>query len=401
MDDGKMLKIMSANELLDQQFAPRNVVVEGFLPAGTYLFVGDEKIGKSFFVLQLCCCAASGMPFLGMPTRKAAVLYFALEDIYERLQSRIIQMFGPQWDGADLYLTNKGNEPEIAVLDKADAFLADHPETHLIVIDTFAYIKKDIGPGYSYTVDCEEIKPYKAFTDTHNLALVIVHHTRKDQSGDNPFDWINGTKGLSGTVDGSFILYRDKSGLMLAQQCRDLIKKRYSMRFNPNCCQWEALRRIEGEFDVKPEPLLELVDQIVRESWCGSATELLDRLKEMEPNIDYLPNTLARKLNSLTSRLLGEKGIEYRNTRRAEQRQLRFTRRHSTNEGTKAAANDITVSVEAKVPLPSSEPLQSAPTDNALPKSRVRMADYDLERWEDDFPNSDDTDQRRIIENKD
>ena len=46
---------ITAGELMDKQFLPMPVIVEGMLPAGTYILAGTPKIGKSFLMTQLCC----------------------------------------------------------------------------------------------------------------------------------------------------------------------------------------------------------------------------------------------------------------------------------------------------------------------------------------------------------
>ena len=83
---------ITAGELMDKQFLPKPVIVEGMLPAGTYILAGTPKIGKSFLMTQLCWSVAEGIPFLGLATRKSTVLYLALEDTQERLQSRLARL---------------------------------------------------------------------------------------------------------------------------------------------------------------------------------------------------------------------------------------------------------------------------------------------------------------------
>ena len=65
---------ITAGELMDKQFLPKPVIVEGMLPAGTYILAGTPKIGKSFLMTQLCWSLAEGIPFLGLATRKSTVL---------------------------------------------------------------------------------------------------------------------------------------------------------------------------------------------------------------------------------------------------------------------------------------------------------------------------------------
>ena len=87
-------KIITAAELMDMQFLPRSTVVDGMLPAGCYILAGAPKVGKSFLMAQLCWCVATGTPFLGQPTHRSQVLYLSLEDTGERVQGRLIRMFG-------------------------------------------------------------------------------------------------------------------------------------------------------------------------------------------------------------------------------------------------------------------------------------------------------------------
>ena len=54
---------ITAGELMDKQFLPKPVIVEGMLPAGTYILAGTPKIGKSFLMTQLCWSVAEGIPF--------------------------------------------------------------------------------------------------------------------------------------------------------------------------------------------------------------------------------------------------------------------------------------------------------------------------------------------------
>ena len=98
-------KIITAAELMDMQFLPRSTVVDGMLPAGCYILAGAPKVGKSFLMAQLCWCVATGTPFLGQPTHRSQVLYLSLEDTGERVQGRLIRMFGVEHPVGRLHLT--------------------------------------------------------------------------------------------------------------------------------------------------------------------------------------------------------------------------------------------------------------------------------------------------------
>ena len=75
-------------------YPPKSVIIENLLYAGTYLFVGAPKIGKSFFMAQLSYHIATGTPLWQYDVHPGEVLYLALEDDYARIQKRLFKMFG-------------------------------------------------------------------------------------------------------------------------------------------------------------------------------------------------------------------------------------------------------------------------------------------------------------------
>ena len=64
------IQIMTMPELMETRFRVRPAVIDGLLPAGTYLLAGAPKIGKSFLVLQMAYQVSMGAPFLGFSSRQ-------------------------------------------------------------------------------------------------------------------------------------------------------------------------------------------------------------------------------------------------------------------------------------------------------------------------------------------
>ena len=91
----------TAAELKTMTFEPVRYVLPRFIPEGMTLLVGRPKVGKSWWVLDLCLACAAGHPALG--TLKAVegdVLYLALEDGKRRLQRRLdklLSTFSGEW----------------------------------------------------------------------------------------------------------------------------------------------------------------------------------------------------------------------------------------------------------------------------------------------------------------
>ena len=191
---GKM-RIFSMPELMDTHFPSRPCIIENLLPAGTYLLAGAPKIGKSFLVLQMAYQVSAGEPFLGFPSRQGTVLYLALEDTYERLQKRLAQM--TERDSPDLVLSVLADTLEEDLLEQLESFLFEYPETVLVIIDTLQRIRGRTPDNGSYAADYDTIAKLKAFSDQRGIALLLVHHTRKEGAED-VFDTISGTNGILG-----------------------------------------------------------------------------------------------------------------------------------------------------------------------------------------------------------
>lgn len=60
MQDPAYLHTVSMNELYETVYEGKQAVIDGLLYAGTYLFAGAPKVGKSFFMAQLAYHVSTG-----------------------------------------------------------------------------------------------------------------------------------------------------------------------------------------------------------------------------------------------------------------------------------------------------------------------------------------------------
>lgn len=338
----KQLESITAGELMDKRLVNNPFIIPGLLPTGTYILAGAPKVGKSFLMAQLCWCVSEGQPFLSQPVNRCETLYLVLEDTQPRLQERLGRMFGVEWAGTGFHLVFQAEMKGDALLQQLDAFLFEHPDIQLVVIDTLQRVREYHGSQYSYSNDYEDIRPFKEYTDTHELALILVHHTRKDETG-SPFDRISGTNGLLGAADGAFLLYSDKSGAVLDFVGRDLPSQRYELNFDQERCLWELTQAVAPTPRERPEPLLDIVDQIIEQDWCGTPTDFARLVNETaqqmgvspkggaEPVEKIAPNILTRRLNALANRLEKEKGVLYMLPGRGESRRYFFRRTENSH----------------------------------------------------------------------
>ncbi len=155
----------------------------------------------------------------------------------------------------------------------------------------------------------------KHFADQTGIALLLVHHTRKQQA-DDKFDMISGTNGLLGAADGAFVLQKEKrtgNTAVLEVSGRDQPEQRLILKKNMERLVWE-LEKAETElWQVPPDPILEKVAALLSEDileWSGTPTELAEALK-----LELKPNLLTKHLNVNVSRLFHECHTQYENIR--------------------------------------------------------------------------------------
>ena len=202
------LKTVSMTDLYETDFEAQSALIDNLLYRGTYLFVGFPKVGKSFMMAKLAYHISTGTPLWNYKVKQATVLYFALEDDYPRLQRRLFKMFGA--DGTEnLYFATQCKTLDGGLDEQIRGFIREHPYTGLIIIDTLKRVREVGGADYSYASDYDVVAKLKALADSCKVAMLIVHHTRKQQAGDK-FDTISGTNGLLGAADGAFVLSKEK-----------------------------------------------------------------------------------------------------------------------------------------------------------------------------------------------
>lgn len=322
--DPAYLPTVSMQDLYETVYPSRPPIIDGLLYAGTYLFVGAPKVGKSFLMAQIGYHVSTGLELWGYPVHQGAVLYLALEDDHRRLQDRLFRMFGTE-SADNLYFSIYAKQLGAGLEEQLKWFVQEHPDTRLIIIDTLQKVRESGGDTYSYASDYEVITKLKAFADEHGICLLLVHHTRKQQAEDK-FDMISGTNGLLGAADGAFLLQKERrtsNTAMLDISGRDQQDQRLYLTRNEERLIW-TLERAETElWKEPPDPVLAAIAALVtaeQPQWSGTATELVAAL-----GLKMKPNALSMRLNVRAGKLQGEYGIRYESHRSHAGRTLSFT----------------------------------------------------------------------------
>ena len=100
----------------------------------------------------------------------------------------------------------------------------------------------EAGKVEFYAADYREVGALKAFADSHNVALLLVHHLRKMKDDGDPFNMISGTNGIMGAADTTMVLTKEKRGdsnATFSVVGRDVESSDTVLRFNKDTCYWE------------------------------------------------------------------------------------------------------------------------------------------------------------------
>lgn len=175
-----------------------------------------------------------------------------------------------------------------------------------MVIDTLQRVRGVSPDCNAYASDYRDITVLKTFADHYHIALVVVHHLRK-QSDRDPFLKVSGTTGLTGAVDSTMVLDKDKLASDTAKLYitgRDVEYQELTLQFQS--CVWRCIAYEKSEEIAAreiPDFLFRLVDFISQHGeWNSCASELLSEMADQETPV----NTVTKLLNQDHSTLLAK-----------------------------------------------------------------------------------------------
>ena len=311
------LKIINADNLLYTSLGETEFIIEEILSIGLHIFCGAPKVGKSWLMLDLCIKVSKGEELWDLKTNQCDVLYLALEGTHQRLQKRLFRLTDEI--GSNFHIAIESNKITNGLVMQLEQALKQYSNIRLVVIDTLQKIRKQSN-DINYSADYGEISLLKAFADKNKIAIILVHHLRKQDDSD-VFNKISGTTGIMGSSDTTFILEkksRDDSVATLFVTGRDVEYQTFTLRFEE--CRWNLLERsFQKDIEMKNAPeIIYNVISFVNEKgkWQGTATELLTSLDEK----DITPQYLTKLLNEYSKTILFDNKICFKTSRTSTSR---------------------------------------------------------------------------------
>ena len=336
----------SCEEIMTTVYKPIEFVVDGLLAQGLYILAGAPKVGKSWLALEMCLSIAKGEKVLGLKTSQGTALYLCLKTAFSESKTLYELTDEPVENLHFVILSDtigKGLEEQI------EQFKSEHSDLKVMFIDTLQMIRESNDNGYGS--DYKELSVLKSLADKLEIAIIVVHHTRKCKDSD-PFNMISGSTGLSGCVDGSMVLIETKRGSRNAKlYCvgRDIENAEINLQFDSDLKKWVVTDEPTAPKSKANIFLAALYVYIKKKiDFSGTASELIEKLKSVSDETFY-PNRVTRDLvrNGYTLRKYGI-DFEYKRTRNCRLIILHYDRERDSSDSkntSEVTVNRLTLKV--------------------------------------------------------
>ena len=271
------LHTVDGASLMSQPLHPPNFVVDTLLAQGLHILAGSPKVGKSWLALWLAVTVAKGEPVWNMATKQGTTLYLCLQDSVLRIQNRLFEITEDAPDSVHFCTEcapiGQGLEEQIKT------FSAEHPGTVLVIIDTLQMVRPIHDATYAN--DYRDLSVLKRLADRLGLAILLIHHLRKEKAED-VFHRISGTTAISGAVDSSFTLVEERRGsnrTKLTCIGRDIEYRELELERNADNV-WELLSDSRTQPERLEERVVFLLSEFLEEQreFIGTPTELSQKI---------------------------------------------------------------------------------------------------------------------------
>jgi hypothetical protein len=212
-DDNLRFKLMTAEDILNNEYPEPPWVVPNLLCVGLSGLGGKQKLGKSWLALQFACAVAHGGSIFGMRVERAPILYIATEDPPRRLKDRMLTQGWDMQNRLAHFMTINDFRSRIGDLNgRGSELLAELVRANrykLVVIDTFSRtFSGDQNDAHKMT---QALSPLHAAAHELETAILIIDHHHKGLTDKrDPVNDVLGSTAKGAVVDTALGLYRER-----------------------------------------------------------------------------------------------------------------------------------------------------------------------------------------------
>lgn len=298
----KKFNTITGEELLSKEVREIPFIVKDLIPIGLTLLAGSAKVGKSWLALWLSIAVAKGEDIWGYESTRCTTLYLCYEDNEIRIQNRLLEITDEAPSNVHFCteVSKLGGELETRIRN----FIAEHQDTKLIIIDTLQTIRSP-NTESTYSNDYSDLTILKNLADEYKIAILLIHHFRKQKDGD-VFNQITGSTGLQGAVDTMFTLSQSKRGEKTATlSCvgRDIESRELELERSEDNI-WIKISDSLSESNLKDLSFIKAVEIFMCDKDCyiGNATELSTLFSEISDD-NFSNKSISKNIKRLSKSL--------------------------------------------------------------------------------------------------
>ena len=215
-------------QLMEMKFDPIKWAVPNLIPEGLAILAGRPKSGKSMMALGLALAVSNGgRAFSASDYRceMGSVFFAALEDSPRRLQSRTAKLMESVGGNASSLFRWLVDLPRLdqGGLEYIERWADETFNPRLFVIDLLSKVKSPIKSGSSiYDEEYKIMEGLQKLAINKQIAVLLIHHTRKNPALGNLMDEISGSTAITGACDTLMLLKRTGTKGTLYCQGRDI-----------------------------------------------------------------------------------------------------------------------------------------------------------------------------------
>lgn len=247
LESSKAPRAINAVELMEKDIPALRWVVRKLIPEGLTILAGKPKMGKSWLGLAFALSTSTGGTVLGVfHGELGEALNLALEDSERRLQTRLEVLLKGHAAPDKLHFVVEWRRLDRGGADDLDQWLTEHPGCRLVIIDTLQKVRApQKNNANMYAEDYQAVAALKGLSEKHHVAIVAIHHLRKEPA-DDPIDEVSGSTGLTGVADAVMVLKRKRGAAdaLLVVTGRDVEEQQLPLKWDKETATWRAL---EGE----------------------------------------------------------------------------------------------------------------------------------------------------------
>lgn len=180
-----------------------------------YCLAAEPRAGKSLFALGLAKAIASGGKFLDRPCQQGDVFYVCAEDPDDKVKERLLAQ---GWTREEMRHVTINNNFTLTDLPSMVEYVKTNKPS-LVILDTLSRINPNASCENSSEI-VDLLAPLQNLAQQENVAILVVHHTRKKSNVETDildiFDSVRGSGAIRATCRGMLVLCKAKDSYRLA-----------------------------------------------------------------------------------------------------------------------------------------------------------------------------------------